>query len=120
MKLKKMDKILIAVVLVLAIGGLLIYAVIGKKAAGTVVVEVDGELYGEYSLSENHEIFINDTNVLHIENGEAHMYEADCPDQICVEHKPISKNGETIVCLPNKVVVTITEAEEGELDAVAN
>ncbi|MBQ8803752.1 MAG: NusG domain II-containing protein [Tyzzerella sp.] len=118
MKLKKMDLILILVVVALAIGGMLIYRGFGAKEAGTVIVEVDGEAFGEYSLDENHEILINDTNVLIIENGQANMYEANCPDQICVKHKPISKNGETIVCLPNKVVVTITEAEKSELDAV--
>lgn len=118
MKLKKMDLILILVVVALAIGGMLIYRGFGAKEAGTVIVEVDGEVFGEYSLDENHEVLINDTNVLIIENGQANMYEANCPDQICVKHKPISKNRETIVCLPNKVVVTITEAEKSELDAV--
>lgn len=120
MRLKKMDIVLILAVCIVAVGGLIVYSVIGSKDAGIVVVEVDGEVYGEYSLNENHEVFINDTNLLMIENGVVNMYEADCPDQICVEHKPISKNGETIVCLPNKVVVTVTGAEESELDAVTN
>ena len=83
-------------------------------------VEVDGEVFGEYELNENQEVLINETNILMIENGEANMYEANCPDQICVKHVPISKNGETIVCLPNKVVVTIKEAASSELDAVVN
>lgn len=118
MKLKKMDLILILVVAVVAIAGFALYGSLAKQESGKVVVEVDGEVFGEYSLYENRDIMINDTNVLLIEKGEVNMYEANCPDQICVEHKPISKNGETIVCLPNKVVVTITEAEESGLDAV--
>ena len=105
---------------VLALGGFLLYSIIGQKEAGRVVVEVDGEVFGEYELNENQEVLINETNILMIENGEANMYEANCPDQICVKHVPISKNGETIVCLPNKVVVTIKEAIAGELDAVVN
>ena len=44
------------------------------------------------------------------------MLEANCPDEICVHHKPISKNGETIVCLPNKVVVVIKNGIEREVD----
>ncbi len=120
MKMKKMDLILVLTVIVLALGGFLLYSFLGSKDAGRVVVEVDGEVYGEYELYENQEIFINDTNVLIIENGEANMYEANCPDQICVEHVSVSKNGETIVCLPNKVVVTIKEAATGDLDAVVN
>lgn len=120
MKMKKMDFILVLTVVILAIGGFLLYNLLGQREAGLVVVEVDGDAFGEYKLHENQEVLINDTNVLIIENGEASMYEADCPDQICVEHVSISKNGETIVCLPNKVVVTIKEAAESELDAVVN
>ena len=120
MKMKKMDLILVLTVLVLAIGGLLVYNMLGQKEAGRVVVEVDGEVFGEYKLFENQEVLINETNILLIENGVVNMYEANCPDQICVKHVPISKNGETIVCLPNKVVVTVKEAAIGELDAVVN
>lgn len=120
MKMKKMDLILVLVVAVLAIGGLLVYNILGKKEAGRVVVEVDGEVFGEYKLFENQEVLINETNILLIENGVVNMYEANCPDQICVKHVPISKNGETIVCLPNKVVVTVKEAAIGELDTVVN
>ena len=120
MRMKKMDFVLVLTVVVLAIGGFLLYNLFGQKEAGLVVVEVDGSIYGEYELYENQEIFINDTNVIVIENGEVNMMEADCPDQICVKHVSISKNGETIVCLPNKVVVTIKEAVESELDAVVN
>ena len=39
------------------------------------------------------------------------MLEADCPDQYCVEHAAIDKVNETIVCLPHKVVLEITEGE---------
>ena len=120
MKMKKMDLVLVLTVAVLAIGGLLVYNVLGQKEAGRVVVEIDGEVFGEYKLFENQEVLINETNVLLIENGVVNMYEANCPDQICVKHVPISKNGETIVCLPNKVVVTVKEAATGELDAVVN
>ena len=120
MKMKKMDFILVLTVVILAVGGLFLYSILGQKEAGRVIVEVDGEVYGEYKLQDNQELLINETNVLIIENGEVNMYEANCPDQICVKHVSISKNGETIVCLPNKVVVTIKEAAESELDAVVN
>ena len=118
MKIKKMDIILVLTIVIISVVGLIVYSMLGQKDAGTVVVEVGGDLYGEYVLSENREVEIHDTNVLVIEDGVVNMLEADCPDQICVDHIPISKNGETIVCLPNKVVVTITEGKSNELDAV--
>jgi len=42
-----------------------------------------------------------------INKGEVYMESADCPNQICVHHSRISRKGETIVCLPNRVVIEI-------------
>lgn len=46
-------------------------------------------------------------NVLQIKEGEVSITEADCPDLICVHHKPVSRQGETIVCLPHKLLVEV-------------
>ena len=45
--------------------------------------------------------------ILVIKDGEAYMQEADCPNQICVHHSSVSHKGETIVCLPNRVIIEI-------------
>ncbi|MBP3462516.1 MAG: NusG domain II-containing protein [Tyzzerella sp.] len=118
--MKKNDWILVAVILVLAGIGFLIFTSFGRQTAGIVKVTVDGELFGTYSLKKEREVEINDTNRLIIEDGQVDMIEADCPDQICVDHKTISKNKETIVCLPNKVIVEIVGGKDAEIDAVAN
>ncbi len=49
------------------------------------------------------------------------MTQADCPDGICANHKPIHKTGESIICLPHKVVVTVIsdKSNDNEIDAVA-
>ena len=79
---------------------------IGETGA-TAVVTVDGVERYRCSLFIEKEIAIDATNTLVIKDGAADIIFADCPDQICVKHEPISKAGETIICLPNKVVVTI-------------
>ena len=82
---------------------------------------MNGAIQGVYSLSEDKEIEINEgTNILRIKNGEADMVKADCPDQLCVNQKPVSKNHESIICLPNRVVVEVESKEESEYDAVTN
>lgn len=81
---------------------------------------VGGNVYGEYRLDKDQTIEIRGTNLLEIRDGKADMTDADCPDKLCVEQKAISKNGESIVCLPNQVVVTVTTGEQTENDAVAN
>ena len=118
--MKKNDWILVVVILVLAGVGFLVYTSFGKQTAGIVKVSVDGELFGTYSLEKEQEIKINDTNRMIIKDSQVDMIEADCPDQICVDHKTISKNKETIVCLPNKVIIEIVGGEDVEMDAVAN
>ena len=95
-----------------------------KKAGSMVIVEKNGKTYCSTSLYEDQRIEIEDdngniTNILIIEDKKAYMQEADCPDQLCVHQKAISKTGETIVCLPNRVVVSISSHEKDSLDGIA-
>lgn len=120
--MKKRDFILIGAVLVLAFLCWVVPRAAGIFAgedASRVRITVGGEEYGTYSLSEDQIIEINDTNVCEIKDGEVNMIQADCPDQLCIHQEPIYIQGETIVCLPNRVVVEITGNDKGEqLDGV--
>lgn len=95
-------------------------------AAGTsgqrVVVTVNGEPYGTYSLAENQTIEIKQNhhiNKITINNGAVQMSYSTCKNQVCVKDGSISKTNQSLVCLPNKVMVEIKGGEE-ELDAVSN
>ncbi|MBQ9747022.1 MAG: NusG domain II-containing protein [Clostridia bacterium] len=104
------DIIFIAVLLaaVCAVGLLYFFV---RAEGDTVAVTVNGKLFAEYPLSEDRTVEIrmgDNLNILVIKDGEAYVSEASCPDGICAAHKPISRDGETIVCLPNKVVVSIS------------
>ena len=59
-------------------------------------------------------------NYLVIKDGYADITEANCPDKLCAKQKKISLDRETIVCLPNKVVVEIISNSSSDVDAVAN
>ncbi|MBR4286181.1 MAG: NusG domain II-containing protein [Clostridia bacterium] len=118
------DIILAAVILIIAVAGLL-FVKLTKTQGNTVVVKIDGVKAVEYSLEEDVRYEIKtgknneDINVLVIKDGKASITEADCPDGICKDYRPISYVGETIVCLPHKVVVEITgDATDISLDAV--
>ncbi len=112
---RKKDFMLVAVIIVTAaISALLVMSAQGGAGA-KVHITVDGALYGEYSLSEEQSIMIDGesgTNRLMIENGSAYMAEADCPDKYCMDHKPISRGGETIICLPHRLVVEVIGARD--------
>lgn len=114
---RKQDVILILFFLVIAAAGL-IWVNIGREGGQIVRVTVDGTVTGEYPLNRDDTVAIEGvggSNTLVIEGGQADMTEADCPDKVCVDHAPISHVGESIICLPHKVVVEII-AGEGETE----
>ena len=118
--MKFKDFILLIGILIVAFAAYLGIQMLSYQEAERVLVSVDGEVFGVYSLHDDQEIKINDTNILVIKGGEADMIHANCPDQICVDQVEISKTGETIVCLPNKVIVEVKGAEAADVDAVTN
>lgn len=108
--MKRNDLILIGgILLVGAIA--LVYLFFFRPAGEKVEITIDGDLYKTYSLAENvtEEIHTEggNCNTLIIRDGKAMMESATCPDGICVDHSPIFREGESIVCLPNRVVVTV-------------
>ena len=117
---------------ILLISSLLIICVIAgfvfhlfSANGGTVNVTVNGKTLGQYSLSEDMTLDIrtgeNDihSNRLVIKDGKVFIESADCPDGICAKHRPISKEGESIVCLPHRVIVTIeSKPSDNKTDVV--
>lgn len=106
--MKKKDFILILSIIIAAITMLLVIG-LNKKAGDKVAVYVDSELTMVINLSDDGEYELNGgSNILKIENNEAYMLWANCPDKKCVNEFPHIKSiGESITCLPNKVVVRV-------------
>ena len=107
-----------ALLLIVSALGLCFYLFRGE--GDTVVVTVDKKEFGRYPLSEDTVVEIRtgkdgaELNRLVIKDGKAYVETATCPDGICADHKPISREGESIVCLPHKVVITIDSTETNE------
>lgn len=105
------DILLVALVLLIALTAYLVFIFSGDVGQW-VVIRSGGEEISRYSINENREFTIGDEdsdsyNTVVIKDGAVLVSEAGCPDKICKEHRPISKSGETIVCLPNKLVVAV-------------
>ena len=107
---RRNDIILIGALLLIALIAV-VYLFFFRATGDTVRVTVDGKLYGVYSLNEEKTLEIKgadgECNLLVIKDGKARMESASCPDGICVSHHEIFREGESIVCLPNRVVITV-------------
>ena len=90
-----------------------------REEGDTVSVYVGDTLCAEFSLSESVDGYTVTTEKgslsLTLRDGEAWVTHADCPDAVCVRTGRISKKGESIVCAPLGVCVTV---EGGTLDGV--
>ena len=111
------------------IGGLLLMAAVAliylfffRPAGDRVEITIDGTLYKSFALAEEvtEEIRTDEKecNTLIIRDGKAFMSSATCPDGICVDHPPIFRKGESIVCLPNRVVVTVVTQGDDAPDII--
>lgn len=122
-RIARNDIILIVFLLLIAAIGML-YLFMFRERGDTIKVTVDGKIYGTYSLQKNmtEDIYSGENNEHHnrliIRDGKAYMETATCPDGICVDHRPIFRDGESIVCLPNRVVISVTTNNKDNPDIV--
>ena len=120
--MKKNDLIILGAALIVALVFYLILYM-SRNSGDTVYVTVNGDFYAEYPLDSDTDVIIPGAegmnNHLVIKNGMADVTEAGCPDKICVRQKAIKYDGETIACLPNKVVIGIRSSCGNGVDAVA-
>ena len=103
--LKKGDILIISSILTLSlVSSVLIFT--HPRTETTVTVKENNELVYKGSLFENKVIKL-DGNTVEIKDGKVSVTAADCKNQICVNHKAITEKGESIICLPNKVIAEI-------------
>ena len=121
--MKKNDILLIGALVLIGVGLFLGYRIFYRQVGKSVEITVDGKVYQNLSLAKDQKLEIptedGGRNVLSIQDGHANMIEANCPDGLCVKQAKISHKGETIVCLPHKVVITVlddTKESDTEVD----
>ena len=118
------DLILAAVLLLLG-GALALVLWLARQPGAYARVTVGGEVVAEVPLDRDTNLAVQKGyfveaygNYLIVRDGAIWMESADCPDQLCVHQGAIRYVGESIVCLPNKVVVTVVNGQDGGFDAV--
>ena len=120
--IKKADIILAIILLVLGISAS-VFSVMNVSDGQTVVIYADGQEFGRYDLAQDQRIEVKQqghSNEIIIKDGSVSMIFSDCKNQVCVNTGKVSKTSQSIVCLPNKVMVEIESGGEPEYDAIAN
>lgn len=118
--MKKWDLIIIIVLIILSL--MPIRLLISSNNSGDlkrVIISVNGEEYESLELKENLNKIIKieeglGVNESCINKGQVYMNHSNCTDKVCMRQGKISKIGESIVCLPNRVFIEIKGDEEGE------
>ena len=83
---------------------------------------MDGEIIRSLELNKNTSVIVHGyqggSNIIVVDNGQVYMTDADCPDKLCERTGRISRTGESIVCLPHRVVVEIQGNTAERIDSV--
>ncbi|MBR1815868.1 MAG: NusG domain II-containing protein [Lachnospiraceae bacterium] len=104
--------IIFIMILLIALSLVILIIHFNKRTGYYVTLSADGDVIETFSLDDDMEYRFETEagfNVIVIEDGQVYVREADCRDKICVNHSRISNVGETIICLPHKLVIEITE-----------
>ncbi len=86
---------------------------------GTVVISQEGTVLWRVPLDVDGQWAVSGVcrNVICVREGAVFVSEATCPDQDCVRMGPVSKPGQVIACLPNRLLIRVEG--EGDVDAVS-
>ena len=123
LKSKKKEIIAVLILVLIAVVSFVCIRFFVEDEGKYVKVYVYEKLTKTFDLTKDREYFIETKfgyNLLIIKNERARILDADCPNKICVDKGYISKNGESIICLPHHVVVTVESSEDKDVDAIAD
>ncbi|MBO4392677.1 MAG: NusG domain II-containing protein [Clostridia bacterium] len=116
LKIRKSDIVLTcAIVVFCAAAALLMFFL--RTGGDTVRIYKNGELFAERSLSQDDIINVDGLMDVVIQNGKVRVENSVCPSGACEHSGSVYKKGESIICLPNKILIKISG--EGETDAIS-
>ena len=123
LKSKKKEIIAVLILVLIAVVSFVCIRFFVEGKGKYVKVYVNNKLTKTFDLNKDREYFIETKvgyNLLIIKNNKVRILDADCPNKICVDKGYISKNDESIICLPHHVVVTVESDKPSKVDAVAD
>jgi hypothetical protein len=124
--LKIFDKIIIVTLIVISILPAGIIMLKNKnKSNNNIVIKVDNKMIKQIPITKVNSSkiydfkFKNNTGYIEVKNGRVRMLEMDkkiCPNAVCSDTGWIDKSYQTIICLPNSIIVTLEKNQNEEID----
>ncbi len=109
-QIKKADWIILSILVFIGILMSLFIYMPRQQDGSYVEIRIDGIVSATYSLTESRQETIQTPwgrNTINIHNGKVSITDADCHDGVCIATKSICKHGESIVCLPHRLVLSV-------------
>lgn len=108
----------VILVIIIALSALPLFFANSQSESSTVCIEIDGEKYSEMPLNVDNKVYIENIGVVIIENMQVRIEDSQCKDKLCERMGNISRSYQSIICLPNKVIIRIANGTN-EFDDVA-
>ena len=111
--MKKKDLLLIGILLLLS-----------RAGRTYAVIHVDGKEYKTVPLDTHRGTTLITVktsagyNTIAVQDESIGVVEADCADHICIDEGFISRPGQTVVCLPHKVLIEVRSDDGDEPDII--
>ena len=109
----KKDLLFITAILLAAGLAFLFFRPQPSESLSRAEISVDGKTAMELDLSEDQVLTVDGAgggyNRIQVRDGAVSVLEASCPDKVCVHTGTVRYPGETIVCLPNRMIVTVIQ-----------
>ncbi len=118
--LNKRDGVIVAGILLAAALWALVPGMKNGSGDGGAVIVCENREVGRLSLREEGDYTFPETGsmIFTVRDGEIFVSHSECGDMTCVRTGGISSPGEAIVCVPNRVVVTVEGSSSGDVDVV--
>jgi len=114
--MKKADKVIIGLTVLLALVALLLNGFLFKEKGTYAEIYYDSILVYKKKLTTTQEISFSISEkpevIFHLyDDGSIAFIESDCPDKICIRSGRLNKVGQSAACLPNKLLLKIVGEE---------
>lgn len=119
----KLDLVLIGLILFIATFSVVqvsAYHIQQSSQPKVAMIYQENILLNEVDLMKDNTFpILNGKMHIEVRNGGIRILDSDCPQRICVKAGYIQYSGQTIVCLPNKILIEIKSTGTPSLDAIS-